>query len=294
MLVSIGLIQQSNLSSDLEQNKRQLLASIHSLGPNSDFVLATELSTTPYFAVLHDEGIREDWGESLDGRFVAEIKSLAKQYQCTILLPVYLKESETKGANVILVIGSSGELIEGQDAGGRTYPYYSKVHLPDAWRDDKGLDEPWFFEPGTGFPVFKTDKGTVGMMICYDRRFPEAWRSMALAGAEMVFMAGCIPVWNPGALAGTSDMFVTELRTRASENSLFVVACGRAGPQTLQHVSSNFVGKSCVIDPAGAVLAELPNDEAKDEIVQINLADVTRVRKRLTLFRDRRPEAYQL
>jgi 5-aminopentanamidase len=116
---------------------------------------------------------------------------------------------------------------------------YRKAHLPLL-----GVDR--FTTPGdTGFPVWETAIGRIGIAICYDLRFPEALRALALAGADIV----ALPTnWPDG--SQNAPELVT--RTRALENRLFVLACNRCGNES----SFWFFGHSQITDPRGKVLAE--------------------------------------
>lgn len=288
-VVRLGLIQQQGLVSDTAENVAELLANIDRLGAECELICATELATTPYFPVVH-HGF-EGWAESADGPLVNAVAERARRFSATIVLPVFLRQASGY-SNSALVIGTDGELLAGVTADGLRRNAYDKVHLPDAWHEGRGLDEPYHFARGNAFPVFDTPVGRLGVLICYDRRFPEAWRSLVFAGAEIVLVPSCVPNWSPSALASTSDMFVTELRTRACESVVFVGAVNRAGIQEFRGVTTQFVGKSCVIDPGGALLAEASGDQAENLIVDIDLEELTRIRKRLTVMRDRRPDAY--
>lgn len=288
--VRIALIQQQGLTEDLAANAAELLATIDAVASAADVVMPTELCQTPYFGVLRDNAVRE-WAETIDGEFVQAVAALAARHTTTIVLPLYLRSGDIR-ENAALVIGPDGNFIEGECADERTRGHYAKVHLPCAWRGDRGLDEPFYFSRGTTFPVFDTPIGKAGILICYDRRFPEAWRSLVFAGAELVFVPSCVPVWSPGARASTADMLLAELRTRACENGVFVAACGRAGHQRLRDVDSQFVGRSCVIDPAGGLLDSASEEAAECLTVAIELEDVARTRRRLTVLQDRQPSAY--
>lgn len=289
--VRIALIQQGALAPDPERNKADLCQVIDQLAGDADFVMPTELATTPYFGVVHDRSL-ETWAETLDGSFMARIEDIAAHRRSTVLLPIYLKSADGTFVNAVVVVGPDGCLIQGQAGGRKPVSYFSKVHLPSAWRDGKGIDEPFYFQRGDCFPVFETPHGRIGILTCYDRRFPEAWRSLALAGAELVFMPSCVPSWSPSSLASTSDMFLAELRTRACENGVFVAACNRVGEQTFQNVVTRFIGRSCVVDPAGGVVGEASGTAAANLIAEIDLDEVRRVRRRLTLLEDRQVDAY--
>lgn len=291
--VRIALIQQAGLSPEPEQNKAELCELIDRLAAQADFVMPTELSTTPYFGIVRDRSL-EPWAEELGGSFLTKVAQIAERRNATVLIPVYLKCENGTFANVVVVYGPDGRMVQGDLPGREPVGYFTKVHLPSAWRDDKGLDEPFYFRRGDGFPVFATPRARIGVLICYDRRFPEAWRSMALAGAELIFMPSCVPSWNPGSLASTGDMFVLELQTRACENGVFVAACNRAGEQKFRNIVTQFVGRSCVIDPAGGVLEQAPAAAAANLTIEIDLDDIRRVRRRLNLLQERQPHAYDL
>ena len=291
--VRIALIQQALLASDPERNKADLCQLIDRLAADADFVMPTELSTTPYFGVVRDRSL-ERWAEELGGSFLTEIGRIAARRNATVLMPVYMKDRNGAFANVVVVFGPDGRVVQGTRRGRESVDWFTKVHLPSAWRNDKGIDEPFYFQKGGGFPVFDTPHGRIGALICYDRRFPEAWRSLALAGAELIFMPSCVPSWNPSSLASTGDMFVSELQTRACENGVFVAACNRAGEQNFGNVVTQFIGRSCVIDPAGGLLGQASASEAINLTVEIDLDEVRRVRRRLSLLEDRLPDAYDL
>jgi N-carbamoylputrescine amidase len=151
-----------------------------------------------------------------------------------------------------------------------------------AW-DGHRNDEKFYFRPGDGFPIFSTSLGRIGLLICYDRWYPEAWRVLALQGAELVLV--------PNASEGyVHDMFVPLMRTSAAQNVLFAVGVNRAGT-----VDTHSTGRTGIAGPLGPTLAEPPAAEP-DAIVTatLDLEEVSRDRQRLWVYRDRRPELYGL
>jgi N-carbamoylputrescine amidase len=292
-LARIALIQQADVHADPETNKKALCRVIEEVGTKADFVMPTELSTTQYFGLVRDRSV-ESWAEELGGPFLSDIRQIAMHRRCTILLPIYLKVEKGRFVNAVVVIGIDGNVIYGQARYRDPVAYYSKVHLPTARRGNEGIDELYYFERGRCFPTFDTPLARIGVLTCYDRRFPEAWRSLALNGAELVFMPSCVPAWNPSSAASTGALFVAELQTRACENGVFVAACNRAGEQVLQNTKAQFIGQSCVIDPAGGLIQMGSATEASVIEIEIDLDKVRRVRRRLTLLEDRQVEAYDL
>jgi beta-ureidopropionase len=292
-LARIGLIQQADLNADPQDNKVELCFALDEVASKVDFVMPTELSTTQYFGIVRDRSL-ESWAEELDGPFLSDVRQIAMHRRCTILLPIYLRMDEGRFINAVVAIGSDGNVVHGQARYRDPVAYYSKVHLPNARRGDEGIDEQYYFERGSCFPTFKTPLAQIGILTCYDRRFPEAWRSLALNGAELVFMPSCVPAWNPSSAASTGDLFVSELQTRACENGVFVAACNRVGKQSLQNTEVQFIGRSCILDPAGGVIEMASSENAGVIIAEIDLDKVRRVRRRLTLLDDRQVQAYDV
>ncbi len=158
---------------------------------------------------------------------------------------------------------------------------YRKAHLPVL-----GVDR-FVLPGGTGFQVWETAVGRVGMAICYDLRFPEALRALALAGADIV----ALPTnWPDG--SQNAPQFVT--RTRALENRIFLLACNRCGTES----GFSFFGQSQITDPGGRVLAEAG---AREELcyaeIEVEAARQKRIIHRPAEFEldtigDRRPDLY--
>jgi 5-aminopentanamidase len=158
---------------------------------------------------------------------------------------------------------------------------YRKAHLPLL-----GVDR--FTTPGdTGFQVWETAVGRVGILICYDLRFPEAMRVLSLAGADLI----ALPTNWPDGSQNAPELFT---RTRALENRVFVLACNRCGEES----GFLFFGHSQITDPRGKVLAEA---EAGEAICYADIEPAQARRKRIILrpgefeldtVGDRRPELY--
>ena len=146
-------------------------------------------------------------------------------------------------------------------------------------------DEKYYFRPGPGYPIFTTGIGRLGVLICYDRWFPEAWRLLALGGAEVI----CVPNASSGAV---SELFVPSIRTWSAQNVVFSAAVNRAGRETVGAASTEFYGLSCVASPRGKLLATAPEGEPAVASAVIDLREVAAARLDQTMYRDRRPELY--
>ncbi|MEK3721897.1 carbon-nitrogen family hydrolase [Paenibacillus sp. FSL H8-0034] len=191
--------------------------------------------------------------------------------------------SEFSRKHQVNIIGGSIAEKQGSQIYNTIYAYnregsrvadYSKIHL------FRLMDEEKYLEEGSHIGQFELDGISSGMMICYDIRFPELSRKLALGGAQIVFVPAEWP--NP-----RLHHWRTLLMARAIENQMFVVSCNRVGISG----TTEFFGHSMVIDPWGEALAE--GDETEQVIrAQIDLALVDEVRSRIPVFEDRRPALY--
>jgi omega-amidase len=149
------------------------------------------------------------------------------------------------------------------------------------------LNEKQYFVPGNACEVYSTEIGNIGMAICYDNRFPEVSRILALKGAEIIcapYAAGRVSL----DLFACPETFKYKAHVRAQENSLYYLLCNRSG----QDGDTIFLGHSTISGPNGEILASSESEE--EEVVRAELSNEVLIRSRveLTIFRDRRPEIY--
>jgi omega-amidase len=168
-------------------------------------------------------------------------------------------------------IFNTGYLI---DSTGKIAGKYRKVHLFSLYNEQR------HFGYGTCAQVFSTSIGKVGMMICYDLRFPELARKLAVEGAEIICVSALWP-------RVRIDHWSLLLRARAVENQLFVIGCNGCGAEE----KITWGGASAIISPMGIVLAEAGPDEQCIASV-LNESEISEFRKIIPCFEDRAPEVY--
>jgi omega-amidase len=159
---------------------------------------------------------------------------------------------------------------------------YRKIHL------FRLMQEHRYLAPGDCATLCSTPWGPVGLAICYDLRFPELFRAMALAGAVLFLVPAQWPVRRVQA-------WLPLVRARAVENELIVAACNRVGADS-KHPNDGeveFAGRSCVVDPWGNALVE-GDDQERLLIAQADLREIGKARRYITAYEDRRPEAYRV
>lgn len=287
--VTVALIQGGPRLSDVRANMKHNLEAIdEAAGSGPDFITFDELSTTPYFPAAARDDAYFRWAEPIPGAYVAEMGKKAREHSCSIVVPVF--ELSADGYyNSAAVLGPDGRLIEGKLADGRLLPRYAKVHIPTVRSGTGTIDEKVYFRPGPGFAVFDTPKAKVGVAICYDRRFPESVRSLALRGAELVFVPGNFPLHS----ALSPELHFAETRTRASENHVFVVSCNKAGVETVGGATTTFLGRSCVAAPDGTFVGETGSpDRAELVTARLDMSAIGVADDRVRLLDDRRPKTY--
>lgn len=296
-MVKVTLIQRGPAVEDKEKTSRDLLRQFDEVltKEHPDFIMPIELCTTPYFPAVRDDRYFQ-WAEPIPGPTTDLFGKVARKYDTCIILPIFEKgKLEGVYHNSAVVIGPDGEIIHGTLPDGSRVHRYAKTHIPAITTPQGWVDETYYFAAGSSFPVFDTPKGRIGILICHDRRYPEAWRELSLQGAEMVFVPTDSMIVSPeGGGATTEDMFIAELRTRALENCLWVCAANQGGIEQVQGKKHTFYGNSCIIHPSGQVIARAPSSEPAVISAAIDLADVDRVRRFMYTFKRRRPELYRL
>ena len=249
---------------------------VRRFAPAADLLCLPELMTTPYFARSQD-GMWRHLAEPLQtGETYARIRKLATELQRYIVATCYERD-ESRLYNTAFIVCPDGELA------GK----YRKIHIPLI--ESALAFEKLFFDPGEDLPVFSILGMKIGILICYDRSFPEAWRTLALKGAQIIF----VPTSSSGFRGG---MYIQELQVAAQQHQMFVVAANKAGVETLPGEPGDitFYGKSTILGPDGRLIATLEREEATALVASLDLAEVDSAREKLNYYRDRRKELYLL
>ena len=232
-----------------------------------------ELFYGPYFCAEQDEKWYDLTERVPDGPTTRLMQDMAREHSMVLVVPVYEEDLTGMYYNTAAVI----------DADGTYLGKYRKTHIPHC---HPGFWEKFYFRPGnSGFPVFDTAVGKVGVYICYDRHFPEGWRELGLNGAEIVF--------NPSAtVAGLSEyLWKLEQPAAAANNLYYVGAINRPGTEAPWNIGE-FYGSSYFANPRGQIIAE--GSRTGDDVVvaDLDLNLIREVRNVWQFYRDRRPETY--
>ncbi|MGD1995542.1 MAG: carbon-nitrogen family hydrolase [Anaerolineae bacterium] len=207
----------------------------------------------------------EEWAAPLGEGGFAQMAALAQKH--SLHLAGSVLERHAGGiSNTAALYGPSGTLLGS----------YRKVHLFRPMREHR------YLAPGDRAVLCPTPWGPTGLAICYDLRFPELFRVMAVAGAVLFLIPAQWPVRR-------IEAWTLLARGRAVENELFVATCNRVGVEG----DVEFPGRSAVIDPWGRELVEGDGREGL-LISRADLREIKKARRYLTVYQDRRPQAYRV
>ena len=176
------------------------------------------------------------------------------------------------------------------DDGGNIMGVYRKSHIPDG----PGYEEKFYFRPGnTGFKVWETRHGVIGVGICWDQWYPETARAMMLQGAEVLMFPTAIGSEPHDPLLDTRRMWRRAMQGHAVSNVVPVVACNRTGVEEAgtPH-EQDFYGTSFIADQRGDIVSELDSREEGRVLATFDLDLAAKHRAAFGFFRDRRPELY--
>jgi N-carbamoylputrescine amidase len=209
---------------------------------------------------------------------VARFSALAAELGVVLPLSIFERAGNALFNTVVMV-----------DADGTSLGTYRKSHIPDGI----GYSEKFYFSPGdTGFRVWDTAHGRVGLGICWDQWFPEAARAMALLGAECILYPTAIGSEPPDPSWDSSGHWQRVMQGHAGANLLPVVAANRFGRESGEQTEITFYGSSFIADNTGAKVAEAGRDSEAVLVASFDRAELERLRLSWGLFRDRRPDLY--
>ena len=241
-------------------------------------VLLQELFAHPYFCPQQNAEWFARARPADDNPLIARFAAVARQHR--VVLPVsFFERANNVFYNSIAII----------DADGATLGVYRKSHLPDG----PGYREKFYFTPGdTGFRVWDTAVGRIGVGICWDQWFPESARIMALRGADILLYPTAIgnEPQSPGYSSAAHWRRV--MQGHAAANLCALMASNRVGDEDWDEARMTFYGDSFIAGAQGELLATMGDDEGF-ALADVDLAELRELRYSWGIFRDRRPDLYQ-
>jgi len=271
---TIGVIQAA-FTSNVEANVKRMTELAHQAASRgANVVLLPELFEGPYFCREENDAFFA-WARPLAGHPTIEhFRVVAADLGMVIPVSFFEKVGQAYFNSVAIV-----------DADGTVLGVYRKSHIPDG----PGYEEKFYFRPGnTGFKVWTTRHGIMGVGICWDQWFPECARAMVLMGADMLLYPSAIGSEPDDPDLDTKDPWQRVMIGHAVANVAPVAAANRVGTEGTQE----FYGHSFIANHRGDIVAGSGRTDEGVLVASFDLAAVRRERAAFGFFRDRRPELY--
>ena len=279
MKIKVAITQMS-CSSNYDENINKAEALVRAAAKDgANIILIQELFENLYFCQVEDYEKFSLAEERKQCKAIKHFQKVAKELG--VVLPIsFFEKSGTNYFNSLVVI----------DADGKDLGLYRKTHIPTG----ECYEEKFYFTPGdTGFKVFKTKFGKVGIGICWDQWFPETARILTLLGAEILLFPTAIGS-EPVLVRDSMPHWRNTMCGHAAANLIPVLASNRVGKEVAGKSSMVFQGYSFIADSHGEVVEEMDRVSEGYRVHEFDLDEINKERVSWGVFRDRRPECYSM
>lgn len=270
---------QLSYGADVDENIRDTAAAIREAAARgAQVVLPSELFQGPYFCVSQEErwfATAYPWREH---PCVTALSPLAAELGIVIPVSIFEREGPHYFNSIVIL-----------DVDGQPLGVYRKSHIPDG----PGYQEKYYFRPGdTGFRVWDTRFGKLGVGICWDQWYPETARAMMLQGAEVLFYPTAIGSEPHDKELDTADPWRRAMQGHAVSNIVPVVGANRTGHEAVTAAGQTFYGSSFICDHRGDIVAGFGREDEGVLTATFDLDYIARHRAAWGFFRDRRTDLY--
>ena len=243
-----------------------------------DLLLLPELFEGYYFCQIENYDFFSKAEEAKDSKTLKHFQEMAKE--CKIVLPIsFFEKSGNCYFNSLAMIDKDGSIVD----------IYRKSHIPTG----ECYEEKFYFTPGdTGFKVFKTKAGNIGVGICWDQWFPETARILALKGAEILLFPTAIGS-EPVLPKDSKSHWQNVMKGHAAANIMPVMAANRVGVESMGKSSMKFYGSSFIADQHGDFVEEMNREEEGIRYAEFDLSEIAKERFGWGVYRDRRTDLYE-
>ena len=243
-----------------------------------DLLLLPELFEGLYFCQIENYDFFSKAEEVKDSKTLKHFQKMAKEYK--IVLPIsFFEKSGNCYFNSLVMIDKDGNIVD----------LYRKSHIPTG----ECYEEKFYFTPGdTGFKVFKTKAGNIGVGICWDQWFPETARILALKGAEILLFPTAIGS-EPVLPKDSKSHWQNVMKGHAAANIMPVLAANRVGVEAMGKSSMKFYGSSFIADQHGDFVTEMNREEEGIRFAEFDLSEIAKERFGWGVYRDRRTDLYE-
>lgn len=266
IIVKIALAQMK-IGENVNENFEKTLQLIEVAAKNgAQLICFPELQLSPFFPQYEGVDV-SNYVLSIEDEKVKKIQEKCKEFNIIAVPNIYLKENN-KYYDTSLLINADGKIMGGS----------KMVHI---MRCHQFYEQDYYSPSDTGFRVYDTPLGRIGIIVCFDRHIAESFRLCALQGADLII----IPTAN--VKDEPLEKFEWELRIPAMQNNIFVAMCNRVGKEG----EMDFAGESIVVDPNGDVVVKA-DDKEQILYAEIDITMVQKYREQRPYIGLRRPQVY--
>lgn len=261
-------LAQMKMDEDTDKNYEKSLRFIEKASEkNADIILFPELQLSRFFPQYpHIDS--EKYLETLDSRYINGFSEKCMEKQISAIINLYIK-IDNKNYDMCLFIDKNGETIGNQ----------KMVHIA---RFEKFYEKDYYTPSEDGFNVFETEHGKIGIVICFDRHYPESIRTEVLKGADLILIPTANTYDEP------TELFKWEIKVQAYQNSVYIGMCNRVGTED----EMDFSGESVIVDYNGETIKTASIKDEELLISDIKLSEACETRKKRPYTSLRRKEFY--
>lgn len=274
-------VLQASFGRDMEDNIEKVAGLIRTAAAEgAQIILPPELFQNIYFCTTQDESWFDEAYPASTHPCVTGLAPIVKELG--VVVPVSIFERDGPHTyNSVVILGPDGEPMG----------IYRKSHIPDG----PGYQEKYYFRPGdTGFKVWKTPFGTIGVGICWDQWFPECARAMALKGAEILLYPTAIGSEPHDPSLDTRLPWQRAMQGHAVSNHIPVAAANRRGREDGLGLAQTFYGHSFIANERGDLVRSFGEEDEGVLVARFDLGAINKARSAWGFFRDRRSDLYDL
>ncbi len=263
----ISLVQMCVQQADVEANLAKGETFIAEAAKRGSLVVAFPEMWTTGFNFIKNKALAPKQDHTLQ-----RLMQLAKQYKVWIIGSILTADKKGRACNSAILLNPEGQEVV----------RYNKSHL------FTGMHEDQYVLAGNALKTVETPWGITGFSICYDIRFPEVFRTLAIKGASLIFCPIAVPY-------PRLEVWQHLVRARAIENVVYMVGINQVGQEQLEVEGRvTYFGHSCIIDPIGNSVIEAGDQHELLLTAEINMDLVRQTREKILVWKDRRPELYEL
>jgi N-carbamoylputrescine amidase len=275
--LTVAALQTAYPQADMHANIDKTIALIRDAAASgAEVILPSELFQGPYFCTDQKEEWFATAFPAAEHPCVTRLQPLAKALGVAIPVSIFEREGPHYFNSIVML-----------DADGAILGVYRKSHIPDG----PGYQEKYYFRPGdTGYQVWRTQFGVIGVGICWDQWYPECARAMAMMGAQALFYPTAIGSEPHDGSLDTRDPWRRAMQGHAVSNCIPVVASNRIGAENANGMPQNFYGSSFIADHRGDLVKSFDRTEEGFLVHSFDLEFLDRHRAAWGFFRDRRAD----